>query len=140
MEWYTALAVILIIILTIILGVILACTLAKQRCTVSIQQRRPNHELTKIQQEEEEKRQKKFSSKLKRTFRPSSKADKPVAPVEDVKTVEFTLKMGDSQKNSEQLPSNDESAMVLLPQTRVTQAEIDERQRKRDEIRKKYNL
>jgi hypothetical protein len=30
--------------------------------------------------------------------------------------------------------------MVLLPTVHVTQAERDERQKKRDEIRKKYNL
>ena len=75
-----------------------------------------------------------------RTFRPSSKTDQPVAPVEDVKTVEFTLKLGDNQKRSEELKSMNESAMVLLPPARVKQAELDERQKRRDEIRKKYNL
>lgn len=141
MEWYTILGVLLIIVLVAILGVILACALGGQRCTLSIQQRQPNHELTKIQQEQERKRQKKLSSRLKRTFSPSSKREQPLAPVEDVKTVEFTLKMGDGQNKFEEVTSTNESAKVLLPNVRVTtQAELDERQRKRDEIRKKYNL
>jgi len=140
MEWYTILGILLLIILAVILGIILACTLAGQHCTVSVQQRRPNPELTKIQIEEEQKKQKKFSSKLKRAFHSSSKTEQPVAPVEDVKTVEFTLKLGDKQKKSEELNTANESAMVLLPQRHVSQAELDERQKKRDEIRKKYNL
>jgi hypothetical protein len=141
MEWYVILGILLIIILTIILGVILGCSLVGQHCTVSIQQRQPNHELTKIQQEQERKKQKKFSSKLKRTFGKSSKTEQPIEPVEDVKTVEFTLKLGDNEKESEGgLKSTNEAAMVLLPQMRVTQAELDQRQKKRDEIRKKYNL
>jgi hypothetical protein len=140
MEWYTILLILLLIVLAVALGIILACILAGQRCTVSVQQRRPNHELTKIQQEQERKKQKKFSSKLKRTFGKSSKTEQPIEPVEDVKTVEFTLKLGDNQKKSEELKSTDEAAIVLLPQMRVTQAEIDQRQKKRDEIRKKYNL
>jgi hypothetical protein len=136
MEWYTILAILVLIILAVVLGVILACMLGGQRCSVSIQQRQPNHELTRIQQEEERKRQKKLSSKIKRTFR-SGKKDQPLAPVEDVKTVEFTLKLGDEQERT----AANESATVLLPQVaRVTQAELDARQKKRDEIRKKYNL
>jgi hypothetical protein len=141
MEWYVILGILLIIILTVILGVILACSLIGQHCTVSIQQRQPNHELTKIQQEQERKRQKKLSSRFKRTFSSKSKRDQPLAPVEDVKTVEFTLKLGDKQKKSEELIPTNESAQVLLPKLHsVTQAELDERQKKRDEIRKKYNL
>ena len=129
-------AILVLIILAVVLGVILACMLGGQRCSVSIQQRQPNHELTRIQQEEERKRQKKLSSKIKRTFR-SGKKDQPLAPVEDVKTVEFTLKLGDEQERA----AANESATVLLPQVaRVTQAELDARQKKRDEIRKKYNL
>jgi hypothetical protein len=141
MEWYTILLILLLIILVAVLGIILGCILVGQRCTVSVQQRRPNHELTKIQQEQERKKQKKFSSKLKRTFGKSSKTEQPIEPVEDVKTVEFTLKLGDNEKESEGgLKSTNEAAMVLLPQMRVTQAELDQRQKKRDEIRKKYNL
>jgi hypothetical protein len=140
MEWYTILAILLLIILAVVLGIIVACSLVGQHCTVSIQQRQPNHELTQIQQEQERKRQKKLSSKLKRTFRGSSKPEQPAAPVEDVKTVEFTFKLGDNQTRSEELKSTNESAMTLLPQARITQAERDERQKIRDEIRKKYNL
>ena len=141
MEWYAIVGIFLIIILAVILGVIITCLVAGQRCTVSLQQRQPNHELTRIQEEQERKRQKKFSSKLKRTFRSSSKPDRPLVPVEDVKTVEFTLKLGDRQKKQEELlPTNEPAAMVFLPKAHVTQAELDERERKREEIRKKYNL
>ena len=140
MEWYTILAVLLIIVLTVVLGVLLACMLGGQRCTISIQQRTPNHELTQIQLEQERKKQKKFSSRLKRTFSSSSKPPPPVAPVEDVKTVELTFKLGDTQKNTEEDVTNCGPAAVLLPIAHVTQAELAERQKKRDEIRKKYNL
>ncbi len=57
MEWWAILALFLLIVLFVTLGIILACILSGQRCTISIQQRTPNHELTRIQQEEEEKRQ-----------------------------------------------------------------------------------
>jgi hypothetical protein len=140
MEWYTILAILLIIILAVILGVILACMLAGQRCTVTVQQRRPNHELTKVQQEQERKRQKKLSSRLKRTFRSSSKGEQPIAPVEDVKTVEFTLKLGDNERKSEEVQPANESTMMFLPKPRVTKEEIEAREKKRDEIRKKYNI
>ena len=140
MEWYTILAVLLLIVLTVALGVILAWILAGQHCTVSIQQRTPNVELTKIQQEQEAKRARKLSSRLKRTFRSSSKPQEPLPPVEDVKTVELTLKLGDGSRRNEQMTTNNETAVVLLPKAHVTQAELDERQKKRDAIRKKYNL
>lgn len=140
MEWYTILGILLIIVLVVLLGVILACALAGQRCTVSIQQRQPNHELTKIQQEQERKRQKKLSSRVKRAFGASSKRDQPAAPVEDVRTVEFTLKLGDGLQAAEQATPVIDSTKVLLLKDRLTQTELDERQKKRDEIRKKYNL
>lgn len=140
MEWYVIAAILIIIVLAIVLGVIIACTLAGQHCTVTVQQRQPNHELTRIQQEQERKRQKKFSSKLKRTFKGSSKADQPPAPVEDVRTVQFSFKLGDDSKKTEEIQTANESTMTFLPPARVTQAELDERQRKREEIRRKYNL
>jgi predicted membrane protein len=140
MEWYTIFAIFLIIILTVILGILLACMLSGQRCTVSIQKRTPNHELTRVQQEEEQKREKKFSSKLKRAFRSSPKPEQPISPVEDVKTIEFTLKLGDDQKDSEQITTISEPSMILLPKTHCNQADRDERQKKREAIRKKYNL
>ncbi|UJR22595.1 hypothetical protein I4U23_025639 [Adineta vaga] len=141
MEWYTILGILLIIVLVVILSILLACALSGQRCTVSIQQRQPNHELTKIQQEQERKRQKKLSSRLKRTFSPSSKQERPLEPVEDIKTVEFSLKLGDRSDQTEDVitPIIDSTKVVLL-KDRLTQAELNERQRKRDEIRKKYNL
>ena len=52
MEWYIICAIFLVIILVVILGVLLARLLVGQNCTVSIQQRQPNYELTKIQQVE----------------------------------------------------------------------------------------
>lgn len=140
MEWYSILAVFLLIVLTVALGVILACMLAGQHCTISIQQRTPNHELTQVQQEEERKRQRKLSSRFKRAFRSSSKAQQPPAPVEDVKTVELTFKMGDKQREAEQVTTINEPAMVLLPKAHVTEAELAERQKKREALRKKYNL
>ncbi|CAM4870744.1 unnamed protein product [Rotaria socialis] len=111
-----------------------------QRCTLSIQQRQQNHELTQVQQEQEKKRQKKLSSRLKRTFKSTSKPEQPVEPVEDVKTLEFTFKLGDKTKKTEPSTPENDAAVVLLPQVRVTQAEIDQRQKKYDAIRKKYNI
>lgn len=140
MEWYVIAAILIIVVLAVILGVILACTLAGQHCTVTVQQRQPNHELTRIQQEQERKQQKKFSSRLKRTFRGSSKGGQPPAPVEDVKTVQFSLKLGDRPKQTEEIQTANEATMTFLPLARVTQAELDERERKREEIRRKYNL
>jgi predicted membrane protein len=140
MEWYTIFAVFLIIILTVLLGILLACMLSGQRCTVSCQKRTPNYELTRIQQEEEQKREKKFSSKLKRTFGSSPKPEQPISPVEDIKTIEFTLKLGDDQKDAEQITTIGEPSMILLPKTHGNHADRDERQKKREAIRKKYNL
>ncbi|CAF4735898.1 unnamed protein product [Rotaria socialis] len=120
--------------------VIVACMLGGQRCTLSIQQRQQNHELTQVQQEQEKKRQKKLSSRLKRTFKSTSKPEQPVEPVEDVKTLEFTFKLGDKTKKTEPSTPENDAAVVLLPQVRVTQAEIDQRQKKYDAIRKKYNI
>ena len=140
MEWYTILGILLVIVLVVLLGVILACALAGQRCTVSIEQRQPNHELTKIQQEQERKRQKKLSSRLKRTFSSSAKREQPSAPVEDVRKVELTFKLGDKSETIEEAAPTIDSTKVLLVKDRLTQVELDERQRKRDEIRKKYNL
>ncbi|CAF0810089.1 unnamed protein product [Rotaria sordida] len=140
MEWYTILALISLILLIILLGVIFACMLSGQRCTISIQKRTPNQELTRIELEKEQKQQKKLSSKIKRAFNSSSKPQQPLTPVEDVKTVELTLKLGDDQKNTEQITKNNESSVILLPIIRSTQAERDERQKRREELRKKYNL
>lgn len=140
MEWYIILLLFILIILAVVLGVILACMLIGKRCTLSIQQRQPNHELTQIQQEQERKKQKKFSSKLKRTFHSSSKTEQPIAPVEDVKTVEFTFKLGDRQKESEEINTNNEAAMGLLHKPGLSKAKLDARQKTRDEIRKKYNI
>ncbi|CAF0719208.1 unnamed protein product [Rotaria sp. Silwood1] len=140
MEWFTVLALILLLILIVVLIVILACMFSGQRCTISIQKRTPNQELTRVQLEEEQKRQKKLSSKFKRSFYSSSKSQQPLAPVENVKTVELTLKLGDDQKNSQQITTNNESSVILLPKIHNNQAERDERQKKREELRKKYNL
>jgi predicted membrane protein len=141
MEWYIIIALILLIILFVVLGILLACMLSGQRCTVSIQKRKPNHELTKIQQEQEQKRQKKLSTKVKRAFSSSSKTEKPLAPVEDVETVEFTLKLGDDKKDSEPITTISEASTILLPATRSsTQAERDARKKRREELRQKYNL
>ncbi|CAF2354986.1 unnamed protein product [Rotaria sp. Silwood2] len=140
MEWYTVLGLILLLILIVLLGVMLACLLSGQRCTISIQKRTPNQELTRIQLEEQQKQQKKLSSKFKRAFHSSSKSQQPLAPVEDVKTVELTLKLGDDEKQSEQITTMNESSVILLPKVRSNQAERDERQKKREELRKKYNL
>lgn len=112
-----------------------------QRCTISLQQRTPNHELTQIQQEQERKRQKKFGNRIKRAFRSSPKPPAPVEPVEDVKTLELTFKLGDKKKtNEDDVTTTNEPAMVLLPKAHVTQTELAERQKKREELRKKYNL
>jgi hypothetical protein len=142
MEWSTVLLVFLLIVFVVVLGLLLSCMLAGQRCTVSFQQRTPNHELTQIQQEQERRKQKKLGSRLKRAFRSSSKSlPTPAAPVEDVKTVEFTFKLGEKNMDTtEQVTAKNEPTVALLPKLHVTEAELAERQRKRDEMRKKYNL
>lgn len=140
MEWYTVFALILIIILFVLLGILLACMLSGQRCTLSIQKRTPNHELTKIQEEEERKRQKKLSSKVKRAFKSSSNPEEPLGPVEDIKTVELTFKLGDDQKEPEQIVTINEPATVPLTQPHTSAAERAARQKRREELRKKYNL
>ena len=144
MEWYIVVLVILLILLIIVLGMIIACMLSGQRCTISMQQRKPNYELTKIQQEEEEKKRKKFSSKFKRTFNSSSKSKQPKGPVEDVKTVELTLKLGSDDDNNNKIsqtsPTVHEPSTVMLPKMHITQAERDEREKRREAVRKKYNL
>ena len=141
MEWYLVVLVLLLVVLLVVLGILLACMLVGQRCTISLQQRTPNHELTQIQQEQERKRQKKFSSRIRRAFRSSKKSPPPpVQPVEDVKTLEVTFKLGEKQKNNDEVTTHNEPTMVLLPKAHVTQIELAERQKKRDELRKKYNL
>jgi predicted membrane protein len=141
MEWYTILVLILLVTLFVIFGIVLACMLSGQRCTISIQKRTPNHELTRIQEEQERKRQKKFSTKVKRAFSSSSKPEQPPVPVEDIKTVELTFKLGDDQKEPEKITTINEPEVILLPKTRsTTQEERDARQKRREELRKKYNL
>jgi predicted membrane protein len=140
MEWWGILALFLLIVLFVTLGIILACILSGQRCTISIQQRTPNHELTRIQQEEEEKRQKQIGSKLKRAFGSSSKVEQPLKPVEDIKTIEFTLKLGNDKTEPEQITTTSESSTVLLQTACSTQAERDARRKRREELRRKYNL
>jgi predicted membrane protein len=137
MDWYIIAAFILLIVLTIILGVLLACMLAAQGCTISLQRRKPNQELTKIQQEKE---QKKTNSIFKRLFRSSSQPEQPVAPVEDISTLEFTVKLHGEQNDSEQITKTDETAPALLLIKPLTQAERKRREKKRETIRKKYNL
>ena len=138
MEWYLVLLVFLLIILLVVLGVLLACMFAGQRCTISLQQRTPNHELTQVQQEQERKRQKKFGNRLKRAFGSSPKPPAPIEPVEDVKTLEFSFKLGDKRNtNDDDLAASAEPAMVLLPKAHASQAE---RQKHREDLRKKYNL
>ncbi|CAF2070818.1 unnamed protein product [Rotaria magnacalcarata] len=140
MDWLTGFGIFIVIILAIILGVIVACMLGGQHCTLSIQKRQQNHELTQIQQEQEKKQQKKLSSRLKRTLKSTSKPEQPVEPVEDVKTLELTFKLGGKTKKSEPSTPGNDASVVLLPQIRVTHAEIDERQKKYDALRKKYNI
>ena len=140
MEWYHVIIVLLLLLLVVGLGVLIACMVGGQPVSCAIQRRQPNHELTQIQQEEEKKRQKKFGARMKRAFSSSSEPARPLEPVEDVKTVELTFKFGDKDKREEQqqvtMPA--ETEVVLLPQLdRVTQAELDRRQKKREEYRKK---
>jgi predicted secreted protein len=140
MEWYTGLALLVIIILTVILGALLACKFAGQNCTISIQQRTPNHELTKVQQEEERRKRKKFSSRFKRAFQSKAQQDTPNQPVEDVKTVELTFKLGERSKQEQEMVPMDERAVALLSKSHITEAELEERRKHREAIRKKYNL
>lgn len=147
MEWYLILALFTIVVLIVLLGVLLACMLVGQRCTVSLQQRTSNHEQTRVQQENELRNQNKFSSKVKRAFGAAPQSDQPAPPLEDVKTVEFTFKLGDDRKQSEPVATNSEQETVLLPPPPPppmmmvsTQEARDARERRREAMRRKYNL
>lgn len=139
MEWSTIIIVCLIITLVLLLGILLACVLNGQRCTVSVQQRQPNQELTKMKQEEQEKERKKFSSKMKRAFHSSSNVDQPIEPVQDVKTIELTFDLGSKETTTTATTTN-EKLDDPLQKKRLTQKEIDERTKRREEIRRKYQL
>ena len=143
MEWYVIFALLLIGILLIILGIILAYIFLGQNCTVSIQQRQANAEVTRIQMEEERKKNKKLSSRLKRAFSSKNEQEQPPAPIEDVKTVELTFKLGDRSLRTNDVETINEQTQTLITLPRlksVTKTELEERQKKREEIRKKYNL
>jgi len=140
MEWYTIVIVGLIVLLIFLLGILLAFLLSEKRCTISIQQRRPNQELTKMKQEQEEKEQKKLSSKMKRAFGSSSKVEQPVEPIQDVKTLEFSFQLGSNDKQNQQITTINEKLDEPLERKRLTQKERDERLKRREEIRQKYKL
>jgi len=140
MEWYTIVIVGLIVLLIFLLGILLAFLLSGKRCTISIQQRRPNQELTKMKQEQEEKEQKKLSSKMKRAFGSSSKVEQPVEPIQDVKTLEFSFQLGSNDKQNQQITTINEKLDEPLERKRLTQKERDERLKRREEIRQKYKL
>ena len=137
MDWFILAIFLLLIVLTIILGVLLAYILADQGCTISLQERKSNRELTKIQQEKE---QKKSSSIFKRLFRSSSQPEQPVAPVEDIRTLEFTVKLHGEENTSEQITKTDEKASALLVIEPLIRAERKKWEKHEEEIRKKYNL
>jgi len=140
MEWISIFLVILLILLVTILGIVFACVLSGEGCTLSIQQRSANPQLTKIQQEEEVKRQNKFSSKLKRAFNSSPELEPPLPPVEDVKTIEFKFKLANEQNNSEQITTVDESSTIPLQKPRNFEAERAARRKRQEAMRRKYNL
>lgn len=141
MEWYHVIILLLLILIVIGLGILIACLVSGQPVSCAIQRRQPNHELTRIEQEKEAKRQKKFGVRVKHALSPSSEPSPPVAPVEDVKTVELSFKVGKQDKKEEPVEPMPETHVALLPQAeRVTQEELDRRKKKRDELRKKYNL
>ena len=140
-EWCIILALVLLIILIIFLVITLIWTFSGHRCTISIQQRELNHKLTKTQQEEELKQQKKFSSRWKRTLNLSTKSKHPIEPIEDVKTIALTLKLNDIQENSKPITTNTEPSIILLPKIHNDQAERRAKREKiRKAIRKKYDL
>jgi flagellar basal body-associated protein FliL len=140
MDWLGISLLILIIMLLIGLGILVVCMLSNQGCTVSIQKRSTNPELTKMKQEEMNKQQNKFSSKVKRAFKSSSKDEQPPEAVEDVKSVEFTFKLADNNKDSEKITTVDESLTVPLQPARESPAEREARRKRHDEIKRKYNL
>ncbi|CAF0742235.1 unnamed protein product [Didymodactylos carnosus] len=149
MEWYLGLGIFILVLLAIALGILLACFFFGQHCTFSIQKRTPNIELTQIQQEQELKRQKQFGSKVRQAFS-STKSKKskqaPLKPVENVETVEFSFKMGkndDDQVNDTGMPAlttvQQVNEPIMIPK-HLTPKELEGRRKRREEIKKKYNL
>jgi len=93
-----------------------------------------------MKQEQEEKEQKKLSSKMKRAFGSSSKVEQPVEPIQDVKTLEFSFQLGSNDKQNQQITTINEKLDEPLERKRLTQKERDERLKRREEIRQKYKL
>ena len=147
MEWYIILLLFLLLILFIGLIIAVVCVLSDQTCTISLQQRTTNPELTRMQQEQEEKQRKKFTNRFKRTFNSSEKSEQPLVPVEDVKTVELTFKLGNDQKNAaEEFIIINESSNIVSDQPNISQSELAARQKRResreklrDDMRRKYS-
>lgn len=145
MEWYIILLLFLLLILIIGLILLVFFTLFGP-CTISVQQRRTNPELTRMQQEQEEKQRKKFSHRFKHAFDSSEKSEQPLVPVEDVKTVELTFKLGNNEKNSEEVIIVNESLNTVSDQPNISQVDWEARQKRRasreklrDDMKRKYS-
>ncbi|CAF1597461.1 unnamed protein product [Adineta ricciae] len=123
-----------ILILIVALGFLLAYTTNAQRCTISFQQRVSN-------QKHERNQRNKFSSRLKRLFSGSSKSEQLSAPAEGGEVVEYTLAFGgNGQNNVETILTTNEVEVEPIRKISSTQAELDQRAKRREEIRKKYRL
>ncbi|CAF1597546.1 unnamed protein product [Adineta ricciae] len=134
MESYEALLVFLILILIVALGVLLANATIGQSCKISFQQRVSNQKHERNQRNE-------FSSRLKRLFGRSSKSEQLSAPAEGDKVLEYVLVFSnDDQNNVQTIPTIDEPEVKSIPKLSSTQAELDRRAKRREEIRKKYKL
>lgn len=145
MEWYIILLLFLLLVLVIGLIILIFFTFFGP-CTISFQQRTTNPELTRMQQEQEEKEKKKFSNRVKRTFHSSEKCEQPLVPVEDVRTVELTFKLGNDRRNSEEVIVVNESSNTLSDKADISQAEWKARQKRREvreklraDMRRKYS-
>jgi hypothetical protein len=140
MEWFGIAMLIVVIVLLVTLCIVVVCVLSDQGCTVSIQQRSTNPELTKMQQQEIDKKRNKFSSKVKRAFNSSSEAEQPPAPVQDIKSLEFKFKLADEKKDPEQIVTVDESSTIPLQIPRESPAQREARRKRHEAIKRKYNL
>lgn len=140
METSLIILIFVLVLLFVLVGILVVCLLSGQGCTISVQQRTPNRDLTEQRQVEEEKKQKKLSSKVKRAFGSSSKVEQPVQPVDDVKKWDLTLKLHSDEKESEETTTINEKTTDPLRRKALTQAELDARLKRREEIRRKYEL
>lgn len=133
MEWYIIVLLFLLLLLFIGLIIALVCMLSGQTCSISIQQRTTNAQLTQLQREQEEKHRNKFTNRLKHAFNSTDKSEQPlVAPVEDVKTVELKFKLGNDQEKSQDVVFVHEPTNLVSAESTISEVESKARQKRRE--------